>query len=71
MLDTGDVTSISVLGRLVVFANSARAAKDLFEHTGTRYMDRPAIPIIDMYVTPRVFETRIADDALGTMLGYQ
>ncbi|KAI9451431.1 cytochrome P450 [Lactarius psammicola] len=44
----GDVTSISVFGRLVVFVNSARAAKDLFEHTGTRYMDRPEIPIIDM-----------------------
>lgn len=47
--DAGDVTSISVIGRLVVFVNSARAAKDLFEHTGTRYMDRPEIPIIDMY----------------------
>ncbi|KAF8259329.1 cytochrome P450 [Lactarius quietus] len=44
----GDVTSISVLGRLVVFVNSARAAKDLFEQTGTLYMDRPTIPIIDM-----------------------
>jgi hypothetical protein len=43
------VTSISVLGRLVVFINSARAAKALFEQTGTLYMDRPAIPIIDMY----------------------
>jgi hypothetical protein len=45
----GEVTSISVLGRLVVFINSARAAKALFEQTGTLYMDRPAIPIIDMY----------------------
>ncbi|KAH8987301.1 cytochrome P450 [Lactarius akahatsu] len=44
----GDVTSISVIGRLLVFVNSARAARDLFEHTGTRYMDRPDIPIIDM-----------------------
>lgn len=44
----GEVTSISVLGRLVVFINSARAAKALFEQTGTLYMDRPAIPIIDM-----------------------
>jgi hypothetical protein len=31
-----------------VFVNNARAAKDLFERTGTRYMDRPVIPIIDM-----------------------
>ena len=55
------MTSISVLGRLVVFVNSARAAKDLFEHTGTRYMDRPEFPIIDMYARPRVFGTRFAD----------
>ena len=46
---SGDLTSISVLGRLIVFVNSAQAAKDLFEQTGTLYMDRPAIPIIDMY----------------------
>ncbi|KAH9003795.1 cytochrome P450 [Lactarius hatsudake] len=46
----GDVTSISVIGRLVVFVNSAQAARDLFEHTGTRYMDRPEIPIIDTTV---------------------
>ena len=45
---TGDVMSVSVLGRLIVFVNSARAAKDLFERTGMRYMDRPVIPIIDM-----------------------
>ncbi|KAH9966199.1 cytochrome P450 [Lactifluus volemus] len=44
----GDVTSVSVFGRLIVFVNSARAAKDLFERTGMRYMDRPVIPIIDM-----------------------
>jgi hypothetical protein len=45
---TGDVTSVSVLGRLIVFVNSARAAKDLFERKGTRYADRPVIPIINM-----------------------
>jgi hypothetical protein len=45
---TGDVTSVTVLGRLIVFVNSAGAAKALFERTGTRYMDRPVIPIIDM-----------------------
>ncbi|KAI0295091.1 cytochrome P450 [Multifurca ochricompacta] len=44
----GDVTSVSVLGRLIVFVNTARAAKVLFERTGTRYMDRPVIPIIEM-----------------------
>ncbi|KAI9435475.1 cytochrome P450 [Lactarius indigo] len=44
----GDVTSISVIGRLVVFVNSARAARDLLEHRGSRYMDRPETPIIDM-----------------------
>ena len=48
-MDAGEVTSISVLGRLVVFINSARVAKNLFEQTGALYMDRPAIPIIDMY----------------------
>lgn len=53
-MDAGEVTSISVLGRLVVFINSARVAKNLFEQTGTLYMDRPAIPIIDMYAMPRV-----------------
>ncbi|KAI0270485.1 cytochrome P450 [Gloeopeniophorella convolvens] len=44
----GPVTSVRVLGRLIVFVNSARAAKDLFERTGTLAMDRPVIPIIDM-----------------------
>lgn len=54
-MDAGEVTSISVLGRLVVFINSARVAKNLFEQTGALYMDRPAIPIIDMYAKCLVF----------------
>ena len=54
-MDAGEVTSISVLGRLVVFINSARVAKNLFEQTGALYMDRPAIPIIDMYAKRLVF----------------
>ncbi|KAI0063359.1 cytochrome P450 [Artomyces pyxidatus] len=44
----GEITSITVLGRVVVFVNSQRAAKDLLEKRGTRYLDRPIIPMIDM-----------------------
>ncbi|KAI0052441.1 cytochrome P450 [Auriscalpium vulgare] len=44
----GEVTSLTVPGRIIVFVNSARAAKDLFERTGTRYLDRPVIPMMEM-----------------------
>ncbi|KAI0044341.1 cytochrome P450 [Auriscalpium vulgare] len=44
----GEITSITVLGKLIVFVHSHRAAKELLEKRGTYYSDRPNIPMMDL-----------------------
>jgi hypothetical protein len=47
----GDVLSFRVFGTVIVVLNSAKANKDLRERRGDVYSDRPAIPIVDMYIS--------------------
>ncbi|KAI0061731.1 cytochrome P450 [Artomyces pyxidatus] len=44
----GDIVSVSVLGQVIVVANTAKVAKELLEKRGTIYSDRPSIPFYDM-----------------------
>jgi hypothetical protein len=46
----GDVLSFRVFGTVIVVLNSIKANKDLLESRGDIYSDRPAIPIINMYI---------------------
>ncbi|TFY83423.1 hypothetical protein EWM64_g589 [Hericium alpestre] len=43
-----DVISVTAFGKVIVVVNSAKAAKEVFERRGTRYMDRPRVPILDL-----------------------
>jgi hypothetical protein len=47
---TGDVLSFHVFGKVIVVLNSLKANKDLLERRGDIYLDRPVIPIFEMYV---------------------
>jgi hypothetical protein len=57
----GDVLSFRVFGTVIVVLNSIKANKDLREGHGDVYCDRPAIPIVDMYIS-RVQHSRIGSD---------
>jgi len=46
----GDVLSFRVFGTVIVVLNSVKANKDLREGRVDVYSDRPAIPIVDMYI---------------------
>ena len=47
----GDLVHIKVLGRSIIYVNSAEAATELFARRSTNYSDRPRLPLLnDMYV---------------------
>ncbi len=50
----GDVLSFHVFGTVIVVLNSLKANKDLLERRADMYSDRPAIPIVEMYVFPEL-----------------
>ncbi|KAI0063532.1 cytochrome P450 [Artomyces pyxidatus] len=44
----GDVTSMQILGQVIVVVNSYAAARDLLEKKAAIYSDRPAVPFFDL-----------------------
>ncbi|KLO17671.1 cytochrome P450 [Schizopora paradoxa] len=43
----GDVVRVTVLGKDLIFLNTAKAANDLFERRSSIYSDRPRLPLIN------------------------
>ena len=46
----GDVIYFRVFNQVIVVLSSLSAIKDLFEKRGESYSDRPALPIVEMYI---------------------
>lgn len=51
-LSSGDIVRIRVLGRDILFVQTAKAANDLFDKRSSIYSDRPRLPLVnELYVT--------------------
>lgn len=50
LLILGDVIHIHFLGRSIIVLNSVQAATDLLDKRSANYSDRPAFPLLSLYV---------------------
>lgn len=55
---TGDIVHIRILGRSIVYVNTAEAAIDLFSKRSTIYSDRPRLPLLNEMCAVFVFSDR-------------
>jgi hypothetical protein len=45
MLWSGDISSVTVLGRPLIILNSAKVAMDMLDKKSAKYSDRPVMPM--------------------------
>ncbi|THH08950.1 hypothetical protein EW145_g2357 [Phellinidium pouzarii] len=54
----GDIVRVTVLGRVIIFVNTMKAANDLFDKRSAIYSDRPRLPLLN--------EVRVFTGQFGT-----